>query len=66
MDEDDLSALSQSVHDEVFLYWVSDQLSHWVASGLIPEELLAPCRVLDLYDYLLKNRHTLLKNLRKH
>ncbi len=66
MDKNILSALAQTVHDEVFFYWVSEHFSHWVDSGLIPEELLAPCRVRELYEYLLKNRYTLLKNLRKH
>lgn len=65
MDKEVLSALSAAARDETFLYWVSDHFTHWVSSGLIPEHLLAPSKVQELYQYLLEHRYTLLKTLQK-
>ena len=65
MDKEVLSALSEAARDEVFFHWVADHFAHWVSSGLIPEHLLAPSKVQELYQYLLEHRYTLLKTLRK-
>lgn len=65
MSEDILSALNQALKDEIFFYWVAENFSHWVDSGMIPKDLLEPSRVIELHDYLLRNQVLLLKNLKR-
>jgi hypothetical protein len=60
MDKDLASPISENVLNEFYFYWDSHDFKNWVDDGLIPAELLDPSRVVELHNYIAKNRNALL------
>ena len=48
-----------------YYYWDSTDFQHWVKEGYIPAELLEPSKVLELYEYIYKNRSKIFKKIPK-